>query len=132
MANIPIAILIFDNGGQITYRAYSPRQYNLNNQNNDQFGQFLADVYNKVSYNQHNPLNNATNYGRLKEVHTRHIPTPIQNRGNTCYFSTYIHPNINYKPINKNSPIFFDVLEAQHYANNEPNLYHFECYHERM
>ena len=134
--NIPVAILIFDNEGQISYRAYSPTQYHFNSDGSnpdhrsEQFGQFLAAVYNRVAYDQMNPLNNATNYGRLKEVHSRHIQVPIQNRGPTCYFTTYIHQHCNYKPVHRESPVVFDVIQAQNYAGIQPNLCHRECPHE--
>ena len=65
--NIPVAILIFDNEGQISYRAYSPHEYHFNadgsnpDHRSEQFGQFLANVYNRVSYDQLQPMNNATN-----------------------------------------------------------------------
>lgn len=134
--NVPVAILIFDNDGQISYRAYSPQQYHFNedgsnpDHRSEQFGQFLAAVYNRVAYDQMNPLNNNTNYGRLKEVHSRHVQIPIQNRGNVCYFSTYIHQHCNYKPVHRNSPVFFDDIQANNYANMQPNLFHRSCPHE--
>jgi len=134
--NVSVAILIFDNDGQISYRAYSPQQYHFNedgsnpDHRSEQFGQFLAAVYNRVAYDQLNPLNNNTNYGRLKEVHSRHVQIPIQNRGNVCYFSTYIHQHCNYKPVHRNSPVFFDDIQANNYANMQPNLFHRSCPHE--
>lgn len=134
--NIPVAILIFDNQGQITYRAYSPREYHFlpdgsNPDHRDgQFGQFLAHVYNRVAYNEQQPLNNATNYGRLKEIHTRHVQIPISQRFNICYFTTYIHRHTPYKPIHRESPVFFDLNQANNYANMQPNLSHHNCPHE--
>ena len=121
--NVPVAILIFDDDGQITYRAYSPTQYHFNedgsnpDHRSEQFGQFLASVYNRLAYNQLQPLNNATNYGRLKEVHTRHIQVPITQRGGICYFTTYVHQHCNYKPVHRMSPVFFDDIQANNYAN---------------
>jgi hypothetical protein len=134
--NIPVAILIFDNQGEISYRAYSPTEYHFlpdgsNPDHRDgQFGQFLAHVYNRVAYDQQNPNNNNTNYGRLKEIHTRHIQIPINQRMGLCYFTTYIHPHCNYKPVHRNSPIFFDPNQASSYANLQPNLIHYNCPHE--
>lgn len=134
--NIPVAILIFDNDGQIFYHAYSPQEYHFlpdgsNPDHRDgQFGQFLAHVYNRISYDIQNPMNNNTSLGRLKEIHTRHVQIPISNRNNTCYFSTYIHPHCNYKPVHRPSPVLFDQNQADNYANIQPNLYHFNCPHE--
>ena len=134
--NIPVAILIFDNQGQISYRAYSPSEYHFlpdgsNPDHRDgQFGQFLAHLYNRIAYDQLNPLNNATNYGRLKEIHTRHVQIPIGQRHNICYFTTYVHQHCNYKPIHRESPVFFDAIQANNYANLQPNLIHHSCVHE--
>lgn len=134
--HIPVAILIFDNNGQISYRAYSPRQYHFNedgsnpDHRSEQFGQFLAAVYNRVAYNQANALDNETVYGRLKEIHSRHIQVPISERHNVCYFSTYVHQHCNYKPVHRNSPVFFDANQANNYANMQPNLTHCNCEHE--
>jgi hypothetical protein len=51
--NIPVAILIFDRDGQYTYKAYSPANYVVDENNDDslhiQLGQFLAIVYNHIS-----------------------------------------------------------------------------------
>ena len=134
--NIPVAILIFDNQGQISYRAYSPTEYHFlpdgsNPDHRDgQFSQFLAHLYNRVAYDQQNPNNNNTNYGRLKEIHTRHIQIPINQRMGPCYFTTHIHSHCNYKPIHRDSPIFFDPNQANSYANLQPNLTHYNCPHE--
>jgi hypothetical protein len=134
--NIPVAILIFDDDGQITYRAYSPSQYHFNedgsnpDHRSEQFGQFLARVYNRIAYNELQPLNNATNYGRIKEVHTRHVMIPISERQDVCYFSTYIHQHTPYKPIHRNSPVMFNQDQANNYINQQPNLFHRNCPHE--
>lgn len=134
--NIPVAILIFENEGIISYRAYSPTEYHFlpdgsNPDHRDgQFGQFLAHLYNHIAYDQLNPMNNNTPYGRLKEIHTRHVQIPIADRGNTCYFTTYVHQHCNYKPIHRESPVFFDQIQANNYANMQPNLSHHNCPHE--
>jgi hypothetical protein len=134
--NIPVAILIFDNDGIISYRAYSPTEYYFRpdgsnpDHRDGQFGQFLAHLYTRLAYDQQNPLNNVTNFGRLKEIHTRHVQIPIANRANICHFTTYIHPNTNYKPIHRDSPIFFNDNQANNYANMQPNLIHQSCPHE--
>jgi hypothetical protein len=134
--NIPVAILIFDNDGQNCYRAYSPSEYYFRpdgsnpDHRDGQFGQFLAHLYNRIAYNELHPLNNSTNYGRLKEIHTRHVQIPIADRGNVCYFSTYIHAHTNYEPIHRESPIFFDPVQANNYAGIQVNLSHHNCPHE--
>ena len=135
--NIPVAILIFDNNGQISYRAYSPDTYTFNADGSnpdhcsEQFGQVLARVHNRVAYNALQPMNNVTNYGQLKEIHTRHIQIPIAERNDgTCYFTTYIHPHCSYKPVHRNSPVLFDPNQANNYANTQPNLNHRSCPHE--
>jgi hypothetical protein len=135
--NIPVAILIFDNNGLITYRAYSPESYHFNedgsnpDHRSEQFAQFLARVHNRVAYNPMDAMQNQSNYGQLKEIHTRHVQIPIAQRNNgTCYFSTYIHTQCNYKPIHYNSPVFFDTNLATAYADQQPNLGHRNCPHE--
>ena len=137
--NIPVAILIFDNDGQISYRAYSPSAYFFNEDGSNpdhcsqQFGQFLARVHNRVAYNPLQPMSTDTNYGQLKEIHSRHIQIPISERANgTCYFTTYIHQHCNYKPIHCNSPVLFDINQASNYANTQPNLSHHSCSHEMV
>ena len=134
--HIPIAIIIYENDDQIFYQSYSPTEYNFQpdssspNHRDSQFGQFLAHLYTHLAYDQQNPLNNITNCGILKEIHTRHIQIPIDNRGNICYFTVYNNPNTNYKPVHHKSPIFFDINEANNYANLQPNLIHIQCHHE--
>ena len=134
--NIPVAILIFENNNIISYRAYSPTDYLFNDDGSnpdhrsEQFGQFLARVYNRVAYDSMQPLNNNTNYGRIKEIHSRHIVMPIAERHNICYFTTYIHQHCNYKPVHRSSPVLFDANQANNYANMQPNLIPRSCDHE--
>jgi hypothetical protein len=121
--NIPIAILIFSNNGDYVYKAYSPQEYYCRpdgsepDSNDEQFGQFMASIYNHISYNHENPIMNQTRYGRLLEIHTRHVDFPVDQRGNSIWFITYIHPYCNYKPIHRQHPIFFDVNLAIDYHN---------------
>lgn len=134
--NIPIAILIFENNGQVSYRAYSPNNYFFNEDGSnpdhlsEQFGQFLARVHNRIAYDSMQPMNNATNYGRLKEIHSRHIMRSAGVSQDICYFTTYNNLHTNYKPVHRNSPLFFDVNQANNYANLQPNLTHISCIHE--
>jgi hypothetical protein len=137
IVSIPIAILIFDNDGQIIYRAFSPSQYHTlpgvpdeDNTFPDQYGQFLARIYSRISYDTQQPLNNNTNTGKLKEVHTRNIDVPLGQRNNLCYFSTYTHPHTLYKPVHRQSPIFFNFQDAVTYNNSMPELIHRSCSHE--
>jgi hypothetical protein len=135
IANIPLAILIFDNDGQILYRAFSPNNYNTipglpENDNTfpDQYGQFMARIYNRISYQQGG--SNSTQYGKLKEIHTRYIDTPLSQRTTNCYFTTYVHPHTIYRPVHRQSPVFFDFQGATSYAAANPDLIHRSCEHE--
>jgi len=134
--NIPVAILIFENDGHITYRAYSPNDYFFNDDgsnpdsHSEQFSQFLARVHNRVGYDSLQPMNNASIYGHLKELHSRHIMVSVTDRQGPCYFVTFVDPHCNYNPVHHNSPIFFDMNQANNYANLQPNLFHISCPHE--
>ena len=123
MSSYPIAILILDNDGYKTYLAYVPLAYNESNDRDT----FLARVYNHIAYDHTDALNNKTNTGKLLEVHHRFIDTVVPPRSPLCYFSTYIHQNCNYKPIHVNSPIFFNVDEAEQYNSSKPELCHMSC-----
>ncbi len=116
--------MIFDNNGQTIYRAYSyPINPNMIQEEEDleqEHDRFLSLVYNNISHN---------NFGILKEAHTRCIQTPIIQAGNTCYFSTYMHQHCNYRPVHRQSPIYFDDARARIYANQQPNLEHTSCEH---
>ena len=135
--NLPVAILIFeDPNQQIYYRAYSSSQYILStdssvqNIQQHQYGQFIAHIYNRLALDQQNILNNDTQYGKLKEVFIRFLDIPIAQRGPICYFSTYNHPHCNYRTVHRQSPIYFTAEQLLSYGTSQPNLVHFECYHE--
>ena len=137
--NLPVAILIFeDPNHQTHYRAYSSSQYiphvgsSIPNLQAHQYSQFIAQIYNKLALDQHNPLNNITSYGKLKEVHIRFLQVPMYNRGATCYFSAYNHSHCTYKPVHRQSPVSFTAGEAQAYAVQQPELFHYECEHEMI
>ncbi len=132
---IPLVIIIFDDGGHISYRAYSPANYNTEADDNaedaeDQYGQFLARVYQRVSYNQEQPMNVATPFGNMKEVHSRACRIQLADRTHTCYFSTYIHPHTPYKPVHRPSPVFFAPYEGIGHSILNPNVYPRSCPHE--
>jgi hypothetical protein len=135
--NLPIAILIFeDPNHQVYYRAYSSSQYiqsadsSVQNLQHHQYGQFIAQIYNKLAIDMQNPLNNMTHYGKLKEVFIRFLEIPIALRGPTCYFSTYNHPHCSYRTVHRQSPIYFTASQAQGWSSSQPNLVHCECDHE--
>ncbi len=135
--NLPIAILIFeDPNHQVYYRAYSSSHYissadsSVQNLQAHQYGQFIAQIYNKLALDQQNPLNNVTQYGKLKEVFIRFLEIPMAQRGPTCYFSTYTHPHCTYRTVHRQSPIYFTTGGAQGGGASQPNLVHCECEHE--
>jgi hypothetical protein len=137
---IPVAIIIFDNGGVINYRAYSPTVWRADidrgaDDAEDQYGQFLARIYQQLAFNPTQPMNTATVFGNMNEVHTRWHHTQLaQREGGNCYFTTYIHPYTPYKPVHRRSPVFFNVQQgANDYAAAAPGaaeLFHFICPHE--
>jgi hypothetical protein len=144
---IPIAILIFMENNNISYKAYSPANYNPmqviddseNTEDTDdtwdtydenEFDRFLERVYSRINYNPTNPLNNDTHFGKFQELHTRYIDVPLGARGNVVYFSTYEDPNCKYKVIHRESPILFDNRLANDYAQLQNQLNHESCSHE--
>lgn len=122
---IPISILIFENNGRYSYRAYSPTEYNPENQNTDWVNDFITKIYNKIGYNL-----NSTRYGKIKEIHTRKIKRNVTDRGDTCFFSTYQNEYCRYNPIHCESPLFFTQDKAVDYESQQPNLIHLCCPHE--
>jgi hypothetical protein len=135
--NIPVAILIFENNNGFLYKAYSPSNYLYYpdgvalDEQSEQYGQFMANVYNKITYDVQQNNNNSA-HGQLREIHTRFISVPIINRGNMVYFYTYINPHCNYRPIHRHSPVFFNPNQADDYANQQPNLGYIQCSHEMV
>lgn len=133
--NIPIVILIFQNNGETLYRAYSPLNYRLNNEcNGTSYQRFIANVYNDISYNANTSL---TRYGILKEIHTRYLDTPLTYRDNIIFFSTFSHPLCNYKPVHKESPLFFNCQDSLNYIDRAIQLHNIElsqlsCSHELL
>lgn len=118
--DIPIAIVILNNNGEIIYKAFSPFQYNSDT--TEDYNLFLDRLYNYLGYDTQNPLNNYTHYGNLLEIHTRHLHTSLGLRGNILYASTYSHQYCNYNPIHHHSPLFFNYYDAQHYDEIDQNL----------
>jgi hypothetical protein len=131
----PLAILIFrDHNDQIFYRAYSPHEFIRTDNpdvNSEAIGQFIANIYNRISLDTNNPLNNQTNLGKLLEIHIRSVDMPpVEERGNIAYFSTYDNQHCNYRPIHRPSPIVFNANQATDYAQQQPELYHNQAEHE--
>jgi len=146
---IPVVILIYQNEGNTTYKAYSPLNgdsddnYNENitvnspnnnsnpnsnpNSNITPLQKFVEKVYNHINTYENNE---ALSSNVLREVHSRNIDIPIQNRGSVCYFSTYAHPYTSYNPIHHSSPVMFDAVQAQNYAEYNPTLLHYSCEHQ--
>lgn len=130
-SKIPIAILIFDNNTNISYKAFSPSNYNMDDDTDESFGQFLAKVYNRIAYYAFDPNNdNTTNFGKLREVHTRYIDIPLEQRTNMVFFSTYVNQYCHYKPIHSQSPITFDPVLANDYSQLQNQLIHESASHE--
>lgn len=121
----PVVILILNNEGYISYQAYVPSTYD--NLNPNEFDAFLARVYNHVSYDATNALNNHTSVGKLLEVHYRDAVPVTPPNAPLCYFSTYINQNCNYKPIHVNSPILFNSADAERYSQIQTELCHMSC-----
>ena len=127
----PIVILIFDNNGQIEYRAYSPVSYNpedtSSNTKSIQFHNFLDRVHSAISFDElHN--GNNTPFGKLLERHYRFLPD-LELRKDICYFTTYTNPHCHYKPIDVLSPIHFNEDNAVEYASIHSSMFHRYCTH---
>lgn len=132
---IPIAILILEQQGVFTYRAYSPYFYqspppNVDPFEDEQYQAFLQRIYGQIGYDSDDPINNHTNMGYLKEIHTRFLIMPVLSRGNSVFFSTYQHPICHYNPVHNRAPIFFDNQEANKFEEMHPELVHRMCSHQ--
>jgi hypothetical protein len=133
---IPIVILIFQNQEQVIYKAYSPNRYDFpfdpSNPSFEttQYNNFINRVYRHVGYNFQDSITNITNYGKLMEIHIRHISTPLSYRGQDCYFTVLTNQNINYSPVHHASPIFFNEQEALSRSPEQIDLQHMCCHHE--
>jgi hypothetical protein len=127
-SKIPISICIFDDAGQIMYRAYSPLEFDCPNNNSEEYDalydDFIHRLYSHIEYDNNNPFSNNTRFGKLLETHTRHIDLPLAERQGQLYFSTFDSANCNYKPIHKESPIHFNPEWATTYANMQNQLGH--------
>lgn len=129
----PIIILILKNDdGNVSYKSFSPAHYSPPQDDaldyDVDFQTFQERVYDYIGYD-NNVLFNITNFGRLLEVHSRHITTPIEQRGNTIWFSTYQNSHTDYLCIHRPSPIHFSQDNAVAYQNMQPELVHTSCEH---
>jgi hypothetical protein len=135
---IPVVILIFNHQDQIVYKAYSPSKYDypydISNPNfeTDQYNEFVGRVYNHVGYDLQRSLTNSTTYGKLLEIHSRHISVPLSDRGDRCYFTVQTNQHTNYMPVHHGSPVFFDQQEAVSRSPEQTGLEHLSCSHERV
>lgn len=128
---VPIAILIFKNKGEVSYRAYSPTVYDSTPDAHDvAFPQFMDRLYAHLGLNAADPLNNQTRFGTLLEIHTRKITVTLLARTQHVYFSTYEHPDCTYNPIHTKSPIYFTEAFANNYASIHTELVHIKASHE--
>ncbi len=130
---MPVIILILKNDdGVVFYKAFSPSSYTPPQDDeidyDADFENFKMRMYSYINYN-HNGIDNTTNLGKLLEVHSRHITTPLDQRGNTVWFSTYQHPDTTYFCVHRPSPIHFSQDSAIAYQNMQPALIHTSCEH---
>ncbi len=78
---MPVIILILKNDdGVVFYKAFSPSSYTPPQDDeidyDADFENFKMRMYSYINYN-HNGIDNTTNLGKLLEVHSRHITTPL-------------------------------------------------------
>ncbi len=129
---IPLVILIFFQNGQFSYRAYSPTSYqpiggSVHPQEEEQYIQFMARVDAHIGRNVANNETSQTNYGDLREIHTRFIEpnggTNVSPWSETP-IAFFTSPNMycNYGVVHRNSPIFFDNELAHQHALAHPEL----------
>ncbi len=143
----PISILIFrDPNDEIQYKAYIPREYNsetnlqfvntatnrqsggsnvtsTNQEYDNEYYRFMGAIYTDINYSIEDGLNNETKYGKLLEHHTRFIEIDLQNMDySKVYFSLYQNQHTNYLCIHNNSPVYFDMIQADNYASIQSEL----------
>ncbi len=125
----PISILIIrDPNDVIIYKGYLPTQYESErvsdayDYDNDYY-RFMGAIYTDINYSVEDVLNNQTKYGKLLEHHTRWVEVDPQNMNSSkVYFSLYNNQHTNYLCIHHNSPIYFDIVQADNYANIQTEL----------
>jgi hypothetical protein len=130
----PIIILTLkDANNNVFYKAFSPSNYIApsEDQRGDRdysFEEFENKVYEHIQYNI-NGIDNTTNLGALLEVHSRFNGQPVEQRGNTIWFSTYQNPYTTYMCVHRQSPINYSEDSALSYAAQQPELGHTNCEH---
>lgn len=114
---IPIAIVISQHhGGNVNYTAFSPREYDVGSETRKRmYEKFMKKLYEHISYDPNNLLNNNSSLGKVLEIHTRFIRVPLDQRRVLVNFSAYDHPSCNYMPIHHASPLKFGALTEEEY-----------------
>ncbi len=127
------AILILrDPNGVIHYKGYTSSEvYNSDANNfedleNVQYNTFMNKVYQEIGYSVQNH-NNSTFFGNLLECHVRKVKINNYNDTTTLYFSVYENEFTDYLCVHRNSPIFFDPIEASNYSSVQTELVHVNC-----
>lgn len=130
----PISILIIrDPNDVIIYKGYLPSQYQSQRESNteqydNEYYRFMGAIYTDINYSVEDGLNNQTKYGKLLEHHTRWIEVDPQNTDlSQTYFSLYENQHTDYLCIHHNSPIYFNVLQADNYASIQTELIRGSC-----
>jgi len=131
----PISILTFrDPNGVILYRGYIPQadisSITNNSESNDDYSNFLNDIYREIEYNPNTPLNNQTKYGAFLEHHTRFLKDiHLENMDDIrAHFFLYQNPRTSYLCIHHNSPIFLEQDKAIRYSQLQTELAYENCY----
>jgi hypothetical protein len=119
MSTSPVAILVLDNNQYVAISTYNPTT---------DVSDFIVQLYNHIRYDV-TTNSNLTNIGPLREIHTRMIDTPITERGDTVWFSTYQHPLTQYRPVHRPSPVTFSQAIASSWRAQQPMLHHESCQH---
>ena len=121
---IILARLVDEGVGLPFFRAFSPFEFFVEGNYAYQQEEFIERVKNWTIVN---------NYVFYRPYQVTHILTPLAERTCVCYFSTYNHTiDNNDMLIHYESPIYFNVLEADDYAATQPNLTRQNCLHQSV
>ena len=130
----PISILIIrDPNDVIIYKGYLSTQYESERVSDaydydSDYYRFMGAIYTDINYSVEDVLNNQTKYGKLLEHHTRWVEVDPQNMDlSQAYFSLYENQNTDYLCMHHNSPIFFNVVQADNYAAVQTELIRGSC-----
>ena len=123
--HIPVVIFIIsDPNERIIYRAFSPLQFTpinaLHYDDSEQSTQqFINHIYTHLGTS--TTEDNAV-HGELSGVNDIIIyysTTPIYQRGQTCYITTYTHPDCSYDIIYTQAGVIFNENELNQYDTSE-------------